>query len=90
MLFLIAVYFPKTDNEHSEMRNQYCTSHLTTSEAFSGLGPILKAGLKYLLTADFLQAFSLLANCPMKIKVSQAQSNMFVLRRHWVRRSEYV
>ena len=46
--FLIAIYYPKSDDKYSfETRNYHYSSHFTITEVFSGLGPILMTGLKY-------------------------------------------
>ena len=52
------------------MRNWHRNRHFTVTGVFPGLGPILTAGLKYWLTANFLLIFFLLTNCPMKVTVS--------------------
>ena len=48
-------------------------------KVFLGLGPILTTGLKYWLTAKFLQTF-FTQDCPMKTKVTQAQNYWFVFK----------
>ena len=62
------------------MRNKHHSSHFTIIKVFPGLGPILTAVLKYRLTVKFFQIFFLLANCPMKIKVCEAENNWFVFK----------
>ena len=61
LLFLIAIYSPKNnDNYPFEMRSYHHSSHLTITEVFPGLGPILTTGVTYRLTVQFLQIFLLI------------------------------
>ena len=55
-------------------------SYFTVTKVFLGLEPIFTTGLKYWLTVKFLQVFFLLSDCPMKVKVSQAESNWFAFK----------
>ena len=52
---------------------------ISTAEVFLGFGPILMIGPKYRLTVKFLLIF-FTQDCPMKIKISQAQNNWFVFK----------
>ena len=48
LLFLIAIYSPKNnDNYPFEMRSYHHSSHFTITEVFPGLGPILTTGVTY-------------------------------------------
>ena len=55
-------------------------SYFTVTKVFLGLEPIFMTDQKYWLTVKFLHVFFLLSDCPMKIKVSQAQSNWFAFK----------
>ena len=79
LLFLIAISTPKSNNKHpSEMRNQHHSSHFNRS--FSRFGTNFDDRPKMLTYCQIFPNVFLLKNCPMKIKVSQAQDNWLVFK----------
>ena len=77
LLFIITIYSLENVNKQpSEMKIYDQNSLFTANTIFPGLGPILTAGQKLLLTAVFFEKLLLLVKRPTKkLKIIEAQSN---------------
>ena len=81
LIFFLTLYSPKNDNKQpSENENLAPQQLLYCNQSFSWFGTYFGDRPKVLTYSQIPPNIFLLTHCPMKIKVSQAQSNWFVFK----------
>ena len=80
LLFLITLYSPKNGNRHPSDEKVAPQQLLCCNQSFSWFGTHFYDRPKVLTYSQIPLGIFLLTDCPMKIRVSQAQSNWFVFK----------